>query len=420
MLFFTDWLGVSLRLPADVGKPPLGYVWNEYTGTNVWEKRRVMWSKEGERILTLLNRPKASIIDQRAALCEIDNALLYRDHGVDDALEALFKSVNYEILGLSRLDLAVDFCPNNRQKHIIEGLAAGTYYVQGKINGSQFWSTSHSQWLHPMWRGRKIPHCISWGHKTSAIKWKLYYKTKELVEAAGDRCFDKPYIVDQWQAAGMDVTNVWRLEVSIHNCNQFEYKGKKLSYQLWEQFAAEVYASLYQQRFQIRKNQGHKDKTNDKIVQFLGISAGKKLFAHSAPRNLAERNPRITLLRHLVASLDDEAVLIDDRTRENVLWLIEDMVKRDGLQNYFRMMCGEWVEEYIESQRVKAYDLLGSSPDLQGFHGHEVATMPINTEFDNQQSSVNPDNPFERQMRQRLEGLRTSGNDSNQLTLGLP
>ena len=155
-------------------------------------------------------------------------------------------------------------------------------------------------------------------------------------------------------------------------------------------------------------------------VRDVGIHAGKKLFSHSAPRNLAERNPRITLLRHLVASLDDEAVLIDDRTRENVLWLIEDMVKRDGLQNYFRMMCGEWVEEYIENQRVKAYDLLGSSPDLQGFHGHEVATMPVNTEFDNQRNEINPDNPFERLMQRRLENLRTSDDSSNQLTLGLP
>lgn len=382
MLFFTDWLGLSLRLPNDVGTPANGYIWNEYSGTNVWEKRRVMWTTDGCRVLTLLNKPKSTTIEAHAALCEIDNANLYADNGINNALEALFMSVNYEVVGISRLDLAVDFCPSIRQKHIIEGLASGKYYVQGKINGSQFWSTSHSQWLHPMWRGRKIPHCISWGHKTSAIRWKLYYKTKELTEAAGDRCFDKPYIVDKWMQAGMDISNVWRLEVSIHHCNQFEYNGRKLTFKEYEDHAAEIFMSLYNQRFTIRRNQGHKDRTNDKVIPLLNITAQDKTFRHADAQKLAERHPRITLLRHLVSSLDDEAVLIDDRTRENVLWMIDDMVKRDGLQNYFQVMTGEWVEDYIENQRVKAYDILGSSGNINGFHDHEVVTMQPNTNFD--------------------------------------
>lgn len=362
LIFNTDWLGLSLRLPEDVRKAPPEAVWNEYTATNVWNKRRVMWTKEGEKILTLLSQPRSEkLIDVRAGLVEIENAWLYKPGGEERVLDYLIKAAQFEILGMSRLDLCVDFCPTRKQADIVEGLASGKYYVQGKINGSLFWSSSTSQWLNPYWRGRRIPHCISWGHKTSSIRWKLYYKTKELVEAAGDRCFDKPYIVDKWQERGLDISNVWRLEVSIHNCNQQCYNGMRLSYDVYKNYGAEIFMALYGQRFIVRRNEGHKDKSNDTIVEFLPLQHGDMGFRVAEPKSLAERSARITLLRHVVQSMEDEAVIIDDVTRENTLWYIRELVRRDNLHNYFKMMTGEWIEEYIENQRVKAYSILASS-----------------------------------------------------------
>jgi hypothetical protein len=48
-------------------------------------------------------------------------------------------------------------------------------------------------WVPEMWRG-EVPYDQSWGHKTTDIKWKLYYKTKELRDNAGGNTYDKPYI----------------------------------------------------------------------------------------------------------------------------------------------------------------------------------------------------------------------------------
>ena len=84
-------------------------------------------------------------------------------------------------------------------------------------------------WVPEMWRG-EVPYDQSWGHKTTDIKWKLYYKTKELRDNAGGSTYDKPYIVDMWRDVGLDESNVWRLEVAFHNANRFEFEGERLSY----------------------------------------------------------------------------------------------------------------------------------------------------------------------------------------------
>lgn len=357
MLIFTDWLGLSLRIREDVGSAPAGHCWRDYSCTNVWDKRKVLYTEDGQRVATLLYKPRSSIIESTASLLEIENEWLYHGLGADKILELVLQTVPLEVVGISRLDLCVDFCPTEKQAEIIEGLASGKYYVQGKRSGSLFWSTNNNKWLHSRWNGRRIPHCQSWGHKSSSIKWKLYYKTKELLDAAGGQFFDKPYIVDQWRLAGMDITNVWRLEVSITHCNQQEYKGQCLDYQCFRSWYDGIFSAYYASRFIVRKNEGHADRSNDKVIQFLDVAQGYRVVRNAEAKTLAERSPRITLLRRLVKSMEDEAVMLDDSTRENVFWLVESVVERDNLQNYFRMMVGRWLEDWIEETRCFAAGL---------------------------------------------------------------
>ena len=393
MLQFTDWLGLSLRLSQDPVAAPAGFVWQQYTGTNVWEHRQILYTTEGLKVCTLLWKPKSSIISCQAALLEIENEWLYHGVGADGILDTLITSCNFYVSGISRLDLCVDFNPNNDQTAVIEALARGDCYVQGKRNGSSFWSVAppipirenypsqhtfekamrrcSSRYLHPHWLGGKIPHCQSWGHKTSSVKWKLYYKTKELIDAGNGICFDKPYIVDKWRLGGLDTSNVWRLEVSLTNCNQFDYRGQRITYDCYMEHEADIFTAFYNQRFTIRRNEGHIDKTNDTIVPLLPIGRGFKGVRHNAGVAVDERNPRITLLRHLVKDLDEPAVLMDDTTRENTLWLIQQMVERDNLHNYFHMMCDMNVYEYIEYQRVTAGDMLSPPHPPKGLHGRQ-------------------------------------------------
>lgn len=379
MILNTDWMGLSLHLLDDVGDAPAGYQWKEYEGgTNVWGSRRVLYNKYGDRVLTLLSKPKSSIHDGNAALMEVSNEWLYHGIGVDGCIWLLRRSVPFDVTGLSRLDLACDFVPNEEQRNVIEQLANGSMYVAGKRSGSGFWSINTDEWMPEVWRGRKIPHCISWGHKTSDVKWKLYYKSKELHDAAGGKWFDKPYIVDQWRINGMDVENVWRLEVSIKHGGKLTFRGMPIDLKVWREDRNVLWHGLYRSRFVVRKSENHVDKRNDEEVLFLpSYDVGSvKCRQYEGEQT---HNARITLLRKLVQSCDEPEIYMDTPTRKSVIDMVTGIVKRDGLSHYFRGMTGLTLGEWIAQ-----IDAIGgeSTMPMHNDKGLTMAAIRPNTDFD--------------------------------------
>ena len=353
ILCSCDWLGLSLRLSGEV-KPIEGYVWREYSATNVWNKRRILYTDDGDKVLTLLNEPRSAIIAKNAALLEIENEWLYHGGGYWRILDTLRSSVFFEVIGISRLDLCVDFVPTKSQSATIDNLYNGKYYVVGKRNGSNFWSRNKNPKLQADWLNREIPHNQSWGHKTSAIKWKLYYKSKELLDAMGGKFYDKPYIVDMWRINGLDTSNVWRLEVSLKHLNDYSIYGHPITLDWLEDNQLELFCQMYNQRFQIRKNQGHLDRSNDDEVEFLPIPKIMQTFQRNDPKSHRQHNGRITLLRHLVQSLDDEQVLLDAVSRNAVFDHIASILNRDNLHNYFLAITGQWFDEWVAAKDEQA------------------------------------------------------------------
>lgn len=348
ILLNTDWMGCSLIIDTPVKDAPEGYQWRLYeNGTNVWKKRRILYTDRGDKVCTLLNEPKSRLIDPRAALLEIENEWLYHGIGVRGVQDVLRKCCIYTVRGLSRLDLCYDFVPTADQWETIQKLADGRAYVTGKRCGSGFWSVNKDGWIPEQYRGKRIPHCISWGHKTSAVKWKCYYKSKELKDAAHNIGWDKPYIVDCWRQAGFDEYNVWRLEVSMHNCNSLLWNGQPITQDVWGYNTVKLGCDMYETRFNVRENQGHADRSNDKEIEFLPI-AGCHVLRCKTYDGEREHHGRITLLRKLVQSLEDEQVLLDKPTREDVLEHIGKIIKRDGLQYYFHSMVGDYYETWAE------------------------------------------------------------------------
>lgn len=374
-------MGVSLLLEDDIKHAPPNHTWRLYeNGTNVWAKRRILYNDRGDKVCTLLNQPKSKLIDQRAALLEIENEWLYHGIGVDGIQEMLHKCCSFYIKGMSRLDMCFDFNPTEEQAAIMHDLWRDDIYVQGKHNGSDFWSINNQEWIAPQWRGKRIKHQAAWGHKTSDVKWKLYYKTKELRDEVGGHGWGKPYIVDQWHEAGLMEDNVWRLEVSIRNCNNLDFEGERITQEVWRTQFLHLCRAFYSRRFVMRRNQGHKDKTNDDIVKFLPIDCIRTVKCHTAEGD-RQHNGRTTLLRHLVRSLEDDQVLLDDVSRENVLWHIGEIVKHDGLDRYFSVMVGEDYDAFVESSRCRAIDA-------------EDYTGVVTLEKDLRNQDINPNTQF--------------------------
>jgi len=390
-LLNTDWMGLSLIIDSEIKGAPKGHQWREYeNGTNVWKTRRVLYSDRGDKVCTLLSNPKSRLIDKRCALLEIENEWLYHGIGVRGIEQMLTDVCLFNVRGMSRMDLAVDFVPTADQVEVIERLAKNEYRVQGKCNMVPWWTTMKGAWVPKQYAGRFMPYDVSWGHKTSDVKWKVYYKSKELKDAAGGIGWDKPYIVDQWREAGFDITNVWRLEVSIKNCNGIMYNGHKLTQDVWGNHTVALMRDLYSSRFVVRKNEGHKDKKNDTIVDFLPIE-GSGLVRCRTYDGEREHHGRIALLRMLVQSLDDDQVLLDEESREGVFEHIRAIIRRDALQNYFKGMVGDYFEVWRDKVREDAgvTPTSGGRYDILREHYAGVGMSP-NMDFEDKKETHTP------------------------------
>lgn len=354
LLLNVDWLALSVRFSeTDFAELPEGHYYVDYDGTNVWAKRRVVFNDYNEKVATLLYQPKSTVIGSECGLLEVANEWLYHGQSVNKIIQFMNAWRNFNIGGMSRVDLAVDFNPTNDQRAIIAALADGSNYVSGKRSGSSFWSVVNCALLADVYQGRKICHCQSWGHKTTAVKWKLYYKSKELVDALGGKAFAKPYILDCWEQGGLDKRDVWRLEVSIHSAKQLDYKGEPLTFDHIRHNAIDIFSRLYTDRFLVRKNEGHKDRTNDTPVDFLPVPEVSGIRCAQA-KGTHRRNPAVTLIRHLLVSLDNEEILMDDAMREDVMSHVCAIVQQNGLMNYFASIVGESLWDWVESRRVLA------------------------------------------------------------------
>lgn len=354
LLLNVDWLALSVRFRVHDFKPIGGeHYFIDYTGTNVWRKRRIYYNQYGEKIATLLYEPISSIIDQRSGLLEVANQWLYSGCSPKKIIEQIRAARPFDIVGMSRCDLCIDYNPTDYQRIVAEQLASGDCYVGGKRNGSSFWSVVNSKFLADIYQGRTICHCQSWGHKTTGVKWKLYYKSKELADDMGNKAMAKPYILDCWREAGLDKRDVWRLEVSMKHCNQLYYRGEPISFDVMCKHPIELYKALYTERFSIRRAEGHADRSNDEVVEFLPVGKNSGIRV-APPHGTTKRNGRITLLRHLVQSLEAEEVLLHDDSREDVLQHAVNIVERDELQEYFRAMTGDDVYSWVELMRIKA------------------------------------------------------------------
>lgn len=357
LLQSTDWLAVSILLDDELPhSAPPDHHWIVYDhGTPVWDFRACLFNEYGEKVLTLLAKPKqTAFLHPRSGLVEIANEWLYHGNGVGSVLDKLHWCCPFSVVGLSRLDLCMDFCPSPEQAEIIKGLSTKKYYVAGKQNRSEFCSAPKEKWVPPIWQGW-CPHQQSWGHKTTQVKWKLYYKSKELRDNGGG-WFDKPYIVDGWRHYGLDENNVWRLEVSMTDCNSLMWDGSPITYSSWAANELSIFASMYCGRFVIRCNEGHKDKTNDTMVSFLPIDTIKRVRCKRYEGD-DTRSARIGLLRSLVKYGEQEEVYMDVRASRALSQHVEQIVVNDNLERYFEsavgMTLGQWTKVMVERREGK-------------------------------------------------------------------
>lgn len=209
-----DWLNVAFLEPT---KTPLTFDFFKRQGLEITAREygtpvfaEVYHIKQhGKPFLEIRRNPYSKkghggIFDPRLCQIRLDNMACYLKSPVDE-LRKFVLAFGYEYLGISRVDICLDF------NLFDSGLDPKNFilrYMRAEISKiNQCNIAAHGK---DNWSGREF-NSLKWGSEKSLITTKLYNKTIELQQNK-----DKPYIRAAWADAGLDLTKpVWRIEFSI-------------------------------------------------------------------------------------------------------------------------------------------------------------------------------------------------------------
>lgn len=170
-------------------------------------------------------KPHSGILKKESIVIRFVNRVLYTPDFWELAIRFLNDN-HFKFVNISRIDLCADFNQFVEMSplSLIESFAAKKLRHIGRGVGALYFN--HGVMLNKFTGKRDygVQYTgLSFGTHSSDARVYLYNKSFELLTQG-----DKPWIRDKWTSAGLDVHNVWRLEVSIKakGC-KFKERGKK-------------------------------------------------------------------------------------------------------------------------------------------------------------------------------------------------
>lgn len=161
--------------------------------------------------------PYSSILPPYAIIIRFVNRVLYMPDFWSVATKFLSDN-NIEVRGISRIDICADFnqFATMDPRSLIEGFAAKKYRHIGRGVGALAFNHGVIN------KDYGVNYTgLTFGTHSSDAHVYLYNKSFELLTQG-----DKPWIRERWRHVGLDVKEVWRLEVSIKSSG-LKFKDKK-------------------------------------------------------------------------------------------------------------------------------------------------------------------------------------------------
>lgn len=222
----VDWLSVFCiyaGIDGDVWTPQENELFSykrEAFGTrvfSVFHRVRLANSEGGQdEFAEVQSIPYSSILPPYAIIIRFVNRVLYM-HNFWDLVEQFCTLNRIEIRGISRIDLCADFnqFATISPVDLISGFAAKKYRHIGRGIGSLAFD-------HRVKNGQYGVNYtgLTFGTHASDAHCYLYNKSFELLTQG-----DKPWIKERWKRVGLDIREVWRLEVSIKSA-ALKFKDK--------------------------------------------------------------------------------------------------------------------------------------------------------------------------------------------------
>lgn len=347
-----DWLAFSVKMNEREPELqcPEGYRLELLQGNNIYRNRFVLYDADGRKCLTALWSPYSSVLDATIMTVQAANWMLY-SVSASYIMDLLLQIIDCEFNSVGRVDICCDFEMTQQRMEVLKHLNSGHYYIQGKKEGSVWWHSFDKEgdgFVH------RDLHCLSWGSKKSEIKWKVYFKSREigLVDSKGADC-EKPYIRDEWIGADFDIMNVWRCEVSLSGASCLRYGDRKIGLDdcLSGAWLAQVFSDMMASRFVVRMNQGRRDghKNKDKRIEFLPMNWEGAHLSWARSRDVPVCSDGVALLRRLMAGLENPVAKINTNVFEAMASAIYDVVREQRLEHYFERKFGSDVVTYLQS-----------------------------------------------------------------------
>ena len=292
--------------------------------------------------------PYSDILPPYAMMVRFVNRALYLPEFWTMA-DALLIQNNISCRSISRVDICADFnqFETITPKDLIEGFAAKKYRHIGRGVGALYFN--HGIGAEKDDHGRPVKDYgvrytgLSFGTHASDAHVYLYDKTLEL-----DTQGDKPWIRDTWTNAGLDVRNVWRLEVSIKSKGlKFRDKKTKTDVQIDVPLIYEddgldkVYHTFVTRLFAFIRNR--KGITNITREPRLVLFKDRPVYDRGAIRNLSpgNRTERV-LIRQLHQFADNYRGTSIFNAAESSQHLAECLAWATGLHDWYEEKQTEW------------------------------------------------------------------------------
>lgn len=345
-----DWLSYSV-LTNETNPEilcPEGYRLEVCQGNNIFENRAILYAQNGAKYLTLLWMPYSSVLPKNLMTIQVANEYLYLGGiGVKWSFDDLSKIVDCTFNAVGRFDICLDWQGNEKRIQFLNNLNNNHLYVQRKSEGSVWWHTKDNGTA-----VKKQLHCLSWGSQSSEIKVKIYHKSREQGMLSPTNEPEKPWIVNEWRQAQMDVTNIWRLEFSFSGAGQLRYRGQLITLDMIadERWLLGVLCECFESRFVTRKNEGKRygHKNLDERVYLLQLPKSAEKLKWADARSVDHECPAsITLLRSMMRQIDNPAVMCHRPTFESYASAIMQIVNDHRLSGYFLRTYEKNADDYF-------------------------------------------------------------------------
>ena len=233
--------------------------------------------------------PYSGILNRASVIVRFVNRALYLPDFWERA-EDLLTVNSFDFVGITRIDICADF---NQFKTItapelIEGFAAKKYRHIGQGVGALYFNHGVLRDYVTGERDYGVRYTgLSFGTHGSDFRTYLYDKSFELLTQG-----DKPWIKDRWNNVGLDVRNVWRLEISIKSAAcKFKDRltGKVVTIDkdaaAKDDELGKIFHTFVQKKFAFIKNRrGIKNITREPRIELFDLSP---VYDHRTIRNIS-------------------------------------------------------------------------------------------------------------------------------------